>query len=152
MDQCPGADRDCVRRVSRARPAEHEEASGVLLCEPPGLLRARGFHLYADRRRWRRLPDAESRHLDWRTLHALGHVVRAPTHLRNQTVWRASDADAGILDAVPDDYALLSGPAAAERFRRRVPHPERRVQRLEVVRNHWHDRSDLERGLPAVAL
>ena len=64
-----GDHRHHLRRAGRAGAAEHEEAGGVFLGEPPGIRRAGNFLVHAAGPGRRGVPDAEPRHLDRSALH-----------------------------------------------------------------------------------
>ena len=68
LDRRAGHHRHHLRRAGRHGAAQHEEAGGLFLGEPPGLRRARHLLLHAAGPGRRGLPDAESRHLDRRAL------------------------------------------------------------------------------------
>ena len=78
-----------------------EEAGGVLLGQPPGLLHAGHFraqpggHLGVD-------PAADQpRHFDRHALPDRGRGLRAPAHARDLRVRRADEGDAGVHHGVP---------------------------------------------------
>ncbi len=59
-----------LRSPGRYGPAQHEKAGGVFLRQPPRIRRARNFFLHAAGAGRRRVPDAESRRLHRRAVHA----------------------------------------------------------------------------------
>ena len=63
-------DRHHLRRAGRAGAAQHEEAGGVFLGQPPGLRGARRLFVHPARARRRGVSDAESRHLHRRAVPA----------------------------------------------------------------------------------
>jgi hypothetical protein len=94
----------------------------------------------------------QSRHLDRRALLDCRHSLRTPSHARDCRVRRHLQRDAGLRDHHDDHVPLVDGPAAAQRFRRRVHHPARHVHgKLALGRMGGAGRGAC-RGVSAVAL
>ena len=69
LDRHAGHHRHHLRRAGGDGTAQHEEAGGLLVGEPPGFRRARDLQLHAAGIRRRGVPDAEPRHLHRRAVH-----------------------------------------------------------------------------------
>ena len=91
VDHDAGDYRHHLWRAGGDDSAQHQAAGRVHVGQPPGICGAGDFQLHADGRGRRGLPDAESRRLDRRALHAAGNDVRSPPHLRTSAstaAWR----------------------------------------------------------------
>ena len=117
-----GHHRHHLRRAGRHGAAEHEEAGGVLVGEPPGLRRARHLLLHAAGPRWRGLPDAEPRHLDRRAVRCWSACCTSGAIRWRSPITAAWRRVAPWLSTVFLITTLASiGLPTAEQFRRRVP-------------------------------
>ncbi len=114
------AHRHHLRRAGFAGAERHEEAGGVFVGQPPGLLHA--GHLRREPAGVERIGDSadQPRHLDRRTVLDCRHSVRAAAHARDLGVRRHLEHHAGVRDHFADHVHVVDGTAAAERLRRRV--------------------------------
>ena len=101
----------------------HEEAGGVFVGQPPGILHARNFRAHAAGSQWLSAAADQSRHLDRRAVLDCRHSVRAAAYPRDFRVRRHLQRHAGLRHHRHDHVPVLHGPAAAERLHRRVHHP-----------------------------
>ena len=135
MDQHHRADpggaldhRHHLRRAGQPDAAGLEEAGGLLLGEPPGLLHAGHLLAEPERDRRQRDPADQPRHLDRHALPGHRRHLRAAAHARDLGVRRAGARDAEVRHHLRDRHAELRRAAAAERLRRRVHDPAGRVR------------------------
>ena len=129
-----------------------EEAGGLLLGEPPGLLHA--GHLLAESGGHLRLDPAadQSRHFDRHALPDRRRRLRAAPHARDLRVRRAAEGDAGLHHRLPAGGAQFHGHAAAERLHRRIHDPARRIPDVVQLGLLGRGRHRARRGVPAVAV
>ena len=141
-----------LRRAGEPDAAGLEEADGLFVGEPSGLLHAGHFRHESERHRRQRDPADQSRHLDRHAVPDHRRHLRAPAHARDLRVRRPGARDAEVRDRVRDRHAELGGPAAAQRLRRRVHDSAGRVRGQPRVGGVRRDRRDSRRGVSAVAL
>ena len=107
VDHRAGDHQHHLRRAGRDGATQRQEADRLHLGQPPGLRRARHLQLYPDWHGRRGVPDAESRRLHRRAVHAVGHDLRSPSHLRHLRVRRHRDSHAGIRHVLYLHHAVV---------------------------------------------
>ena len=127
LHRLSGGDRHRLRRAGGDGAAGPEEAGRLLVGEPPRLRHARALRPQRSGDVRRRLPDAQPRPLDRRAVPPRRRDLRAAPHAPDRRVRRPVEAAAGLCRLLPDRHAVVGRPAGAERLRRRVPHPARRL-------------------------
>ena len=139
-----------LRRAGGDGAARHEEAGRLLERQPPRLRRARHRGDEHAGRAGRGLSDAQPRRQHRRPVPDRRHAVGPPAHAPDRRVRRPEEGDAASGGGVSDRHAVVDRPAGAERVRRRVPDPARRVP-LESARGGVRrDRRDSVGDLHAV--
>ena len=89
-----------LRRAGQPDAEGLEEAGGVLLGEPPGLLHAGHLRAEPERHRRQRDPADQPRHLDRHALPDRRRDLRAPAHARDQGIRRPGARHADLRDRV----------------------------------------------------
>ncbi len=151
----PFGGRDRLRRARVADAEGPQEARRLLEREPHGLRHRRHLRRHRPRRQRRRHRGRDPRHAQPRVPHGrpLPHGrlrLRAHAHAadRRHGLARQAHADRRRLPAVL--RLRLAGPARAERLRRRVPQPLRRLRVLALDGGGRRPRRDPRRRLPAL--
>src|SRR5947209_1710407 len=141
-----------LRGAGFAHAEGYEEAGGVFLGEPPGLLHA--GNLRADATRLERVSAAadQSRYLHRRAVLDCGHSVRTASHTRDLRVWWDFQRYAAVRHNHDDHVSVVDGIAAAEWIRGRIHHPAGHVHGELEMGGMGGAGSDSRGGLPAVAI
>src|SRR5581483_14537 len=121
-----------LRRARRDRAAGSQEARRVLVGIASRVRHARPLRAHADGGRGQRLSDAEPRPVDRWALPPRRHDLRATPHPSDRRLRRALDVDPGVRRLLPRDHAGVGRAPRAQRVRRRVPDPARRLRALAV--------------------